>query len=583
MIMAHSKIRTKIASLSRFRVRIRFIALLFVLAAFLCIARLYYLQVLQGRYYAERALNEFTLPSTSLFDRGTIYFTTKDGAHIAAATMQDGVALGLDPQELSATSTETVYEKLNAAVPLVQSDFFAKAAETNEVYVPLIDHLSTTTGAMVQALSLPGVIVTADRWRYYPGGTLAAQTLGFLGYGAGNILEGQYGLEREYETLLERNDSDMYTNFFVQLFAGAESTLTGQGEGDVVTSIEPSVQAELERELALYMTQWHPTMSGGIIMDPQTGAIVAMGTLPSFDPNSLAQSDPTAFKNRLVSDSYEMGSIMKPLTMAAGIDTGAITPTSTYDDTGCIYLSNYPICNYDHKARGPNTSMQTILSDSLNVGASFIATQVGPERMREYFIDHYGFGSTTGIDLPDEAAGIVDNLYRPQQLYYDEAAFGQGIAVTPVQMTRDLAILANGGYLVTPHVASSIINAEGIEVPVSVSAPRQVLQPQTVTDVDQMLTTVVDTVLAGGKVHMDHYSIAAKTGTAQIAKPGGGYYANTYLHSYFGFFPSYHARFIIFLYALKPVGAPYASETWSGVFEDLTHFLIDYYQIPPDR
>jgi stage V sporulation protein D (sporulation-specific penicillin-binding protein) len=576
--------RLKIAppALGRFKTRIRFIAVAFVFVALLCVGRLYNLQVMHGNYYALRAQSEFTIPG-SLFDRGTIYFTTKNGAYLPAATTQEGVSLGLDPQKIAATSTGAMYEKLSSVVPLSQGDFFAKAGQSGQVYVPLANHLSTTTGAEIQKLGFPGAVVQADRWRYYPGGSLAAQTIGFVAYSDDNSLAGRYGLEREYDPLLLRNDSEVYTNFFVQLFAGAQSTLAGQGEGDVVTSIEPSVQAELERELAAYRDQWHPEMAGGIIMDPQTGAIVAMGSWPSFDINSFSQSDPNLFKNPLVSNVYEMGSIIKPLTMAAGLDSGAITASTTYNDTGCIYLSNYPICNYDLRARGPNTPMQQILSQSLNVGASFIATEIGPARMRDYFTAHYGFGTTTGIDLPAEAGGIVNNLKSPRQLEYDEAAFGQGIAMTPIQTIRALATLANGGYLVTPHVGQAVINSAGLELPLSYPPKQPVLKPETALAVDRMLTTVVDTVLAHGAIKMDHYSIAAKTGTAQIANPAGGYYDGEYLHSYFGFFPSYHARFIIFLYAFKPQGVQYASESWSDRFKDLVQFLINYYQVPPDR
>jgi cell division protein FtsI/penicillin-binding protein 2 len=232
--------------------------------------------------------------------------------------------------------------------------------------------------------------------------------------------------------------------------------------------------------------------------------------------------------------------------------------------------------------------MQQVLSQSLNVGASFIATKMGPATMRDYFINHYGLGSTTGIDLPAEQAGLINNIEKTSQsqgqVEFDTASFGQGIAITPVETVRALATLANGGKLVTPHVATAIHYDNGITKNISYPAPTQALKPDSALAVTRMLTTVVDTVLDNGKVKMEHYSIAAKTGTAQIANPaGGGYFANEYLHSYFGYLPSYNPKFIIFLFAFKPVGAPYASETWSDPFIDLTRFLVNYYSIPPDR
>jgi cell division protein FtsI/penicillin-binding protein 2 len=279
---------------------------------------------------------------------------------------------------------------------------------------------------------------------------------------------------------------------------------------------------------------------------------------------------------------YEMGSIMKPLTMAAGIDSGAVTETTTYDDTGCITVDTKRICNYDGVARGV-IPMQQVLSQSLNVGASFVATKMGPSVMRDYFRNHYKLGEETGIDLPGEVHGLTDNLDGKQAVEFDTASFGQGIAVTPIEMARALAVLANGGKLVTPHIASAIKEESGITRQLGWGEPTQVLKPETVTTVTRMLTNVVDGPMAK-VVKMDHWSIAAKTGTAQIANPaGGGYYADKYLHSFFGYFPAYDAKFLVFLFAVEPQGAPYASQTWGPPFTSLTHFLINYYNIPPDR
>ncbi|HEV7448942.1 MAG TPA: penicillin-binding protein 2, partial [Candidatus Paceibacterota bacterium] len=390
--------------------------------------------------------------------------------------------------------------------------------------------------------------------------------------------------ERYYESVLGRSGDNLYRNFFVELFGAAQS-LAGQGtRGDLITTIEPSVQGELERTLVEYEDTWHPKLSGGIVMDPQTGAIVALALDPTFDLNQFnKEEDPTVYANAMAQNVYEMGSIMKPLTMAAGIDSGAVTEQTTYDDTGCITVDTKKICNYDAVARGV-IPMQQILSQSLNVGASFVATKMGPSVMRDYFLNHYKLNEETGIDLPGEIHGLTDNLNGKQAVEFDTASFGQGIAVTPIEMTRALATLANGGKLVTPHLASAIKEESGLTRDLGWGEPTQVLKPETVTTVTRMLTNVVDGPLANGALKMTHWSIAAKTGTAQIADPkGGGYYPDKYLHSFFGYFPSYDAKFIIFLFAVEPQGAPFASQTWAPPFKSLTQFLINYYNIPPDR
>lgn len=421
--------------------------------------------------------------------------------------------------------------------------------------------------------------------RFYPGGALAAQELGFVAYNNDNEQKGRYGLERYYDQVLRRPEGDLYSNFFVELFGQVSSVLQGeQQQGDIITTIEPSVQAELERTLVEYEDTWHPALSGGVIMDPKTGEILAMAVSPTFDLNAFnLQKSASIYANPMVEDVYEVGSIIKPLTMAAGIDSGAITENSTYNDTGCIEIDKKKICNFDGKPRGV-IPMVEVLKQSLNVGASYIATKMGQSTMRNYFLDKYKFNQETGIDLPGEIHGLTDNFKSTRQVEYNTASFGQGMAITPIETARALATLANGGFLVTPHFAKAIRYTTGVTKELAWAPPERVLKADTTTIVSRMLTTVVDESLAGGKDKLEHYSVAAKTGTAQIANPaGGGYFPDKYLHSFFGYFPSYDARFIIFLFAFKPVGAPYASQTWAPPFHDLTKFLINYYEIPPDR
>ena len=440
-------------------------------------------------------------------------------------------------------------------------------------------------GAPILAATLREVGTTTDHQRYYPGGSLAARTLGFVAYNNDNEQKGRYGLERYYESVLGRSGENLYRNFFVELFGAAQGALSGRAQqGDLITHIEPSVQGELERTLGEYEDTWHPKLSGGIVMDPHTGAIVAMALSPTFDLNEFnKQDDPTVYANPMAQNVYEMGSIMKPLTMAAGIDSGAVKEGTTYDDTGCITVDTKKICNFDGEARGV-IPMQEVLSQSLNLGASFVATRMGPAVMREYFLERYKLGEETGIDLPGEVRGLTDNLNGKQAVEFSTASFGQGIAVTPIEMASELALLANGGKLVTPHLAKSIKEESGITRDLGWGEPTQVLKESTVTAVTRMLTNVVDGPLANGTLKLEHWSIAAKTGTAQIANPaGGGYYKDRYLHSFFGYFPSYDAKFLVFLFAVEPQGAPFASQTWAPPFKSLTKFLINYYSIPPDR
>jgi cell division protein FtsI/penicillin-binding protein 2 len=268
--------------------------------------------------------------------------------------------------------------------------------------------------------------------------------------------------------------------------------------------------------------------------------------------------------------------------MTSGLDAGVIQPDTTYNDTGCIEVDKSKICNYDLRARGV-IPMQQILSQSLNVGASYIATKLGHDEFRKYFTN-LGLGEKTGIDLPSEIPGDIRNLNSPRDVEYDTAAFGQGIATTPVETIRALSAVANHGAIVTPHVATAIRLQSGVVKTIPWPAPVQIFKPQSVDEVDHMLTYVVDNNLANGADKIPSMTVGAKTGTAQIAGPDGKYIpGNVFFHSFFGFFPVSNPRYVILLYTVKPQGVEYASETLTATFIDMTHFLINYYDIPPDR
>ncbi|MDR3558162.1 MAG: penicillin-binding protein 2 [Candidatus Pacebacteria bacterium] len=565
--------------------RIRIILAFVLFAGLVIIGRLYWLQVVENGYYKERANEQYVSPQGGLFDRGTIYFTTKDGIRVAAATVQQGFSLAIDPKKL--IDPVGTFKKINAVTPVDQAKFMASAGKVSDPYEEISTELDADDGEKISALDIPGVIVTKDAWRYYSTGALGAQTVGIIGYATSSQLTGQYGLEKYYDSTLTRNDDDANINFFAELFSDIKSTvLNGQNlEGDVVTSIEPSVEAYLDQVLSTTKKQWQSDQIGGIIIDPKTGAIYAMDSLPSYDPNDRASvTNVSLFANPLVQNVYEMGSIMKPMTMSAAIDSKAVTPATTYNDTGCIVIDTKRICNYDLKARGV-IPMQQILSQSLNVGASFLAMTMGTSTMQKYFLS-YGLGSTTGIDQPSEQAGLVRNIEGGRDVNYATAAFGQGIAITPIETVRALSSIANGGYLVTPHLASEIDYDIGGKKTIDPPPGTRVFSTTTSATVTNMLINVVDQVMAPARADMSKpgYSIAAKTGTAQIADPvNGGYYPDRYLHSFFGYFPAHNPRFLVFLYQVYPKNVEYASETLTDPFAQIASYLISYYDIPPDR
>jgi len=552
-----------------------------LLIAILLIGKLGYLQIVKGEMYRDKAERQYTLPSGGLFDRGTIFFEEKSGRAISAATVVPDYTLAVDPTKI--TSPATLADKLAAFVTFDRADFIARASRTGDQYEEVAKHLSEKEVEGIKALGEKSVILNKDKKRFYPGGQTAAQVLGFVGSN-GDAVSGRYGLERYYNETLARSGSDTSSGFFADLFLNTGKTILSdrEREGDLVTTIEPTVQGMLERVLSDdVLKKYNAAGAMGIIMDPKTGAIYAMGSVPTFDPNNFSkEKDQSVFVNPLVEGVYEMGSIIKPLTIAAGIDAGVVTAATTYNDTGFRIVNTKRISNYDGKARGV-VPVQEILNQSLNMGTMFVLDRLGKDRFRDYF-KAYGLGEETGIDLPNEGLGMIKNLESPRDIEYATASFGQGISMTPIETIRALSVLANGGVLVTPHVVKRTEYGLGITHDFIPGSERRVLKKETSQEISRMLTVVVDKALVGGALKQEHYSIAAKTGTAQLVE-SGAYSKADYLHTFFGYFPSYDPKFIVFLAVKNPRGEQYASHTLSDPFIQITKFLLNYYQVPPDR
>ena len=567
---------------SNFKLRLHVISAGMAGLMLLLIAKLFFVQVVHESDYRAMADRQYATPASDVFDRGSIFFTDKDGQEVSAATLTAGFKVAIDPQKI--TDPEALYAKLSPVLALDHDTFIAQASKHADPYEEVAIHLTKEVADQVSALAIPGVSIYKQKWRYYPGNDLASRTLGFVAY-KGNDFGGRYGLERYYDDVLSRNGSDSLSiNFFAEIFSNLGKTIlqTQPKEGDVVTTLEPDVQAYLDNTMQQVSTQWHTDEAGGIVIDPKTGAIIAMSAMPDFDLNDFSKvSDPLTFANPLVENVYELGSIVKTLTMSAGLDAGVVTPDSTYDDKGSVTLNGKTIHNFDKIGRGV-IPMQEVLNESLNTGATYVMQQLGQERFRNYMLA-FGLGEKTGIDMPGEVKSLISNLYSPRDIDYATASFGQGIALTPIAAVRAFSSLANGGTLITPHLASAIHYTDGTTQTIAYPAGQQIITKKTADTITQMLVTVVDKALFNGAEKMDHYSIAAKTGTAQIAMPGGGYYSDRYLHSMYAYFPAYDPRFLVFLYDVNPKGVNYAANTIGHPIMDMAKFLINYYNVPGDR
>jgi len=566
---------------SSFLIRSRFILFCVIVFAAVLLGKLFLVQVVHGRDYGEAADRQYATPSTNIYERGTIYFERKDGQLVSAATQFSGFKMAIDADKI--IDAENIYQKLSKIITFDHDNFIIKAGQKNDSYEEIAHRLSKEQADAISGLKLPGISIFKEKWRFYPGVNLASHTLGLVGYN-NNELGGRYGLERQYDSLLARSTDNPYINFFAEVFSNISKTLFENKvpEGDIVTTIEPQVQGFLEKKLTEVKDKYQIDSIGGIIMNPQDGSIYAIGALPSFDPNNFSQVKAiSVFSNPLIENVFEFGSVVKPLIMAAALNQGVVTADTTYNDKGEVTIEKHQIFNFDKKGRGSGTSMQDVLSQSLNTGMVFVEQQLGKVNLRNYLLA-YGIKNKTGIDLPNETSGLVSNiLTSPREIEYANAAFGQGIALTPVELIRALASLGNGGNLIVPHVVKEIKYDNGTLKEITYLTTPTKISKATSEEITRMLVTVMD---KGLKVGLDHFSVAVKTGTAQVAdNTTGGYYTNRHIHSFVGYFPAYNPEFIVFLYAVNPKGVPYAATTWTNPFLDITKFLLNYYNIPPDR
>ncbi|MES2930178.1 MAG: penicillin-binding protein 2 [Patescibacteria group bacterium] len=545
------------------------------------ITKLFFVQVIHANEYSERADRQYATPAGDIFDRGSLFFSKKDGSIAAAATISSGFKVAINAKNI--VDAEATYKALDPYTDIDYDTFIAKASKKSDPYEEIAVHLSKEQVTEIEGLKLSGISIYKDNWRFYPGGNLASHTLGFLAY-KGDDRVGQYGLERFYNSTLSKPKDEIYVNFFAEVFSNLKQA-TGESteQGNIVTTIEPTTQHTLESELKGALETWNADQAGGIIMNPQTGEIYAIAGAPDFDLNDFGEVPNTAvYRNPLVENVFEFGSVIKPLVMAGALDAGVLTPETTYVDKGVVIVNKKEINNFDMKARGL-IDMQGVLDQSLNTGMVFVESKLGHDKFRSY-MKAYGIGEKTGIDLPNETSGLIKNLESPRDIEYANAAFGQGIALTPIEAIRAFSSLANGGSLVTPHLVKQIRYDDGTSFVPEYPLTRQgIIKKETSETISRMLVHVFESYDSGSH-KMDHHSIATKTGTAQVAMENGkGYYTDRHMHSFFGYFPAYDPKFIVFLYIKNPKQVKYASQTLIPPFTNITKFLLNYYDVPPDR
>jgi cell division protein FtsI/penicillin-binding protein 2 len=433
----------------------------------------------------------------------------------------------------------------------------------------------------VEDLGLPGVRLVRTSRRVYPEGNLAASLIGFIG--RDNV--GLTGLEADYDRDLSgaagslSYERDGLGN---QIALGSSKQVPPQPGADIILTIDRYMQRLAERELDATIKQHEASGGTIIIMDPRTGAILAMASRPSFDLTHLDLSDESQmdlYRNRAITDQYEPGSVFKTITMAAALDAGLVSPDSVYVDEGAAHISGWTIVNWDYSAHGTQTATQ-LLVKSLNTGAVWLSELLTPSRFYDY-VSRFGFGQPTGVSLSGEAAGQVRTPAEDAWSEVDMAtnSFGQGINVTPLQIITAISAIANDGKLMRPYVVQEVHRGDERQVTQPLEV-RQVVTAETANTLTTMMNAVVDGITAVYAISVPGYQVAGKTGTASISIPGG-YKEDAYIASFAGFVPSDDPVLAMLIKIDEPKDVPWGSAVCAPVFARMAQSILNYLKVPP--
>lgn len=485
-----------------------------------------------------------------------------------------------------------VYEPLERKVDeKVIKNFYLAACQTAENLTP--EDLTLENNSMYiinrgkkKELAIPGIGFSEKTYRYYPEANIGSNLLGFVGF-SGDKQQGRYGLEEYFEQELAGKPGSIK----VERDAAGQAIIIGdrvyhQPENgvDLILTINRSIQFMACEKLNQAVARHGADGGSVIIMEPATGAILAMCSSPDYDANNYQDvKNIKTLVNPAIFSQYEPGSIFKIITMAMALDQKKVTPQTAYVDTGKVVIDNYTIENSDRKANGQQTMIQ-VLDKSLNTGAIFAMRQIGPDLFSDY-VKRFGFGEKTGFESEGESKGSIKNLIKKpvRELNAATASFGQGIAVTALQMASAFQAIANKGVLMKPFVVKEIIKTDGSKIATNPAPVAQVISEKAATIVGGMMVDVVENG-HGKRAAVPGYWVGGKTGTAQVPKANGrGYELNNHIGSFAGFAPADNPKFVMLVRIDHPRDVDWAESSAAPLFGELAEFMLNYWHVPKER
>jgi cell division protein FtsI/penicillin-binding protein 2 len=551
------------------QLRIQILGAFFIILLAILGYRLFQKQILQHSAYMAKAENQYMVEENITATRGKIYFSDMFPAATNTRTYQVIIA----PKQVK--DKQITSEKLSSLLEATTSDIYEKI-NVDKYYIPPIKKgLSEETGKQIADLKLNGVVVMPESVRIYPEGQLASQTLGFVD-SSGN---GHYGVEGYYNNEL-KGVGGVATG---EKSASGEvydinSQINPQNGIDVILTINRDIQYKVEQILADSVKKYQADSGSVVIQNPKTGEILAMANFPSYDANNFSKvTDQALFNNAAINNAWEPGSVFKPITMAAAINDDKVQPDTTNVFGSEVTVNSYQIHTSTNKAYGKETMTQ-VLENSDNVAMVWVAQLLGKDAMYKYF-KNFGFGRKTGIELDTESPGDLAEVKKTSDVQQANMAFGQGITATPLQVVSAISTIANKGKLMQPYIVSKTIDTNGKEDVRKSKEVGQIVTEDTAKKVTDMLISVV--VNGHGKhAAVEGYQVAGKTGTAQVPKPGGGYYDDRHVGSFAGYVPADNPAFSMIVRLDNPRNVDWAESSAAPAFSEIATWLLSYMGIP---
>lgn len=540
----------------------------------LIVVRLYYWQVIRSSSLRLAAASQYNLTLPLPSQRGSII--ASDGKNVVLN--QSAYLVFAEPKKINSISSFS--DSVASVLEKESKELQTLLEDSSRVWVPIGHKVEASRVDQLKNLKLTGLGFEKEPKRYYPESSMAAHLVGFVGSDENGKDTGYFGLEGFYNRELAGKDGELVIEKDIRgapILIGESHRVEPEDGRSLMLWLDRTVQRIVERRLFEGVAKYGAKEGSIVVMDPKTGGILAMASMPSYDPANFGEFSREFYKNPIVASTFEPGSVFKVLIMAAGIDAGLVTPSTMADEPGPIRVGEYFIRTWDDKYRGM-ISMTDVLVHSSNVGMVFVEKKLGREGMLKA-LHNFGLGEFTGIDLQEEAAANLRKDSEWGEIDLATASFGQGIAVTPIQMVRAVAAIANGGSLVVPRVVKEIRDMTGKTFAMKPGKTRTVLSPSSARIMTEMMIAAVDRGEAKW-AKPKGYRIAGKTGTAQI--PVSGHYdATKTIASFVGFAPADDPKFIMLVTLREPTSSPWGSETAAPLFFTIARDLFAYYGIAP--